>query len=138
MAEGFDHGPSDRRGGELEHGFNAAIDLQEAEAPVDGEDALGNAGQDGIKFGALTVRGTVKVTSLPRDRLDITLCPAQTGRKIEGERTGQLAVGHPAQGGAQAQNAREIADDEEQENGRGEQPGYRRPVQGSVLPALKQ
>ena len=84
------------------------------------------------------MRSAVKVTSLPRDRLDVALRRAQTAREIEGERTRQLAVGHPAQGGAQAQNAREIADDKEQQNGRREQPGYHRPVQGSVLPALKQ
>ena len=138
MAEGFDHGPSDRRAGKLKHGLDTAIGLQETEAPVDGKDALGDAGQDSIELGALAVRGAIEVASLPRDRLDVALRRAQTGREIEGERTSQLAVGHPAQGGAQAQNAREIADDKEQQNGRREQPGYHRPVQGFVLPALKQ
>jgi hypothetical protein len=56
MAEGFDHGPSDRRAGKLKHGLDTAIGLQEAETPIDGKDALGDAGQDSIELGALTVR----------------------------------------------------------------------------------
>jgi hypothetical protein len=138
MTEGLDHRSSDRRGGKLEHDLDPAVGLQEAEAPVDGENSLGDTGQDGIEFGALAVRGAIKLTGLPRDRFDVALRRAQTAGEIEGERTAQIPVGHAAQGGAQTHDPAEVTDQEEQENCRREKPGYRRPAHRSVLPALKQ
>jgi hypothetical protein len=138
MTESLDHRSSDRRGGKLEHGLDTAVGLQEAEAPVDGEDALGNTGQNGIEFGALAVRSAIEVTGLPGNRFDVALRRAQTAGEIEGERTAEIPVGHAAQGGAQTHDPAEVTDKEEQENRRREKSGYQRPVQRSVLPAWKQ
>ena len=102
------HGAAGRRGGQPEHGLHAAVGLPQAEAAVDGEDPLGNAGQDGVKFGALAVGGQIEVAGLARDDFKIALRGAQTARQIEGQRPGDIAVGNATQRRVQAAESAEV------------------------------
>ena len=121
----------------MEHRFDAAIGVQHAEAAVDGENTLGDAGHDGVELGTLAVRGAVEVAGLAGDGFKVALRSAQSAWQVEGERASDIAIGHAPQAGPQAPDTGDVAEYDKAQRHGGERRGDPPPVQPAASPVLK-